>query len=126
MVDPHAKGNKAEDLDKQQNKEVDVVPALKLLLRIGRAVGVGVRFHKAKRAILIRPMKTLMTAWSSMPRTTPRKNMPSWVMDGRWKIEDGRWGKVDSSEQEASFAGDGHGEDHPNEQAADDVLEGFT
>ena len=49
--------------------------------------------------------------------------MPSWVMDGRWKIEDGRWGKVDSSEQEASFAGDGHREDHPDEKAADDMLQ---
>lgn len=98
VVDPHAKGNKADDLDKQQNKEVDVVPALKLLLGIGGAIGVGVRFHKVKRVILIRPMKTLMTAWRSMPRTTPRKNMPSWVMDGRWEIGDGRWGKVDSLE----------------------------
>ena len=80
----------------------------------------------ANNAILIRPMKTLITAWRSMPRTTPRKNMPSWVMDGRWKIEDGRWGKVDSLEQEASFTANGHGEDHPDEQAADDVLEALT
>ena len=49
VVDPHAKGNKADDLDKQQNKEVDVVPALKLLLRIGRAAFIGCKPpHKAK------------------------------------------------------------------------------
>ena len=95
---------------------------LDLLFGVRRAIGVGVRFHKAKSAILIRPTKTLMTAWRSMPRTTPNKNMPSWVIDGRWEIGDGRWGKVDSLEQESSFTANRHGEDHPDQEAADDVL----
>ena len=52
--------------------------------------------------------------------------MPSWVIDGRWEIGDGRWGKVDSLERESSFTANRHGEDHPDEQATDDVLEGLA
>jgi len=87
VINPVAKGQKATDLENQQRQEVDVVPALLLFLAVGGATGGrgkagGGRVHmpRASSAILIRPMRILAPAWSSMPRTTPNKNMPSSVI----------------------------------------------
>ena len=70
------------------NKEEKIYPkgaALDLLFgQRGVVVGRrgGIHIPKANRAILIRPMRILVAAWSRIPMTMPSRNMPSSVIFG--------------------------------------------
>jgi len=98
FIDGDQGGNNPNTNTGNKEKKIDPKgPALDLLFGQGGVVGGrgqaggGRKFRihrpRAMRAILIRPMRILVAAWSRMPMTMPSRNMPSSVIFGspRWR-----------------------------------------